>query len=78
MSSQPGGDYAYHALGIDINVGFPVAGDVMDIDRAILAILERHYVRMDGVWFAETNAMVEAAHREIRNYLASLEVCVIV
>jgi hypothetical protein len=78
LSSQPGGDYAYYALGIDINVGFPTAGDVMDIDRAIVAILEQYYVLVDGVWFAETTEIVQAAHREIREYLASLEVCMIV
>ncbi len=78
LSSQPGGDYAYHALGIDINVGFPTAGDAMDIDRAIVAILERHYVLVDGVWFAETSEAVQAAQCEIREFLASLEVCLIV
>ena len=75
---QPGGDYAYHALGIDINVGFPVAGDVMDIDQAIVVILARHYVLVDGVWFAESDRTVRSAHREIRKYLASLESVVIV
>ena len=75
---QPGGDYAYHALGIDINVGFPAAGDAMDIDRAVLAILARHYVLVDDVWFAESDEAVRSAHREIRKYLASLEAAVIV
>jgi len=78
MSSQPGGDYAYHALGIDINVGFPAAGDVMDIDQAIVVILARHCILVDGVWFAESDRAVRSAHREIRKYLASLESVVIV
>jgi hypothetical protein len=76
--SQPGGEYAYHALGVDIKVGFPAAGDVIDIDRAIVAILARHYVLAGDVWFAESEEAVRAAHRDILAFLDSLESVVIV
>ena len=72
--SQPGGEYAYHALGVDIYA----AGDVIDIDRAVVAILARHYVLVGDVWFAESEEAVRAAHRDILAFLDSLASVVIV